>query len=382
MDYKTINMEVEQTTESSLFLDQLSEYDFSLRIPEAGELCEGTVVSHANDVILVDIGAKSEGIIDRRELDQLSDEQKADLAEGNEVKVVVVTPEDRSGNIILSYSKAMEDVDWVRAEELLEASEVFKSEIIGYNRGGLLARLGTLRAFIPVSHIGLSLDDNSEFENMVGQEIPVKVLEVNRNKRRLILSARETLQQQRQARKREALAQLEEGEVKTGPIVNIESFGLFVDLEGIQGLVHLSEVSWQRIDNLKKHFHVGQNVEVMILQIDDVKERVSLSMKRLEVDPWDEIEKYYTNGQLIEVTITKVVPFGAFARLNGDFELEGLIHISELADHHVQHPHEIISANTNTIVRIIKIDSDKRQIGLSIKQVSSDEYIDVDLGES
>ncbi|MDJ0753182.1 MAG: S1 RNA-binding domain-containing protein [Ardenticatenaceae bacterium] len=375
-------MEVEQTKDLSLFLDQLSEYDFSLRIPEAGELYTGTVVSKTNDAILVDIGAKSEGMIDRREIEQLSPEQKNDLAEGNEIKVVVITPEDRNGNIILSYTKAMEDVDWVRAEELLESGEVFSSEVIGFNRGGLLARLGTLRAFIPVSHVGFSVEDSTEFEKLIGDQLPVKVLEVNRNKRRLILSARETMQKQRAEKKREALSTLTEGDKIKGPIVNIESFGLFVDLDGIQGLVHLSEVSWQRIDNLKKHFQQGQEVEVLILQIDEEKARVSLSMKRLEVDPWDEIEKYYRIGQLIEVSITKVVPFGAFARLNGEFELEGLIHISELADHHVQHPHEVIKANDTMVVRIIKINNDKRQIGLSLKQVSSSEFIDVDLEQS
>ena len=165
----------------------------------------------------------------------------------------------------------------------------------------------------------------------------------------------------------------------TGPIVNIEDFGLFVDLGGVQGLVHLSEVSWQRIDNLRNEFDVGDEIEVYILQVDSKRERISLSIKRLKADPWEDISRYYQNGQLVEVEITKIVHFGAFARLLGEFELEGLIHISELADGHIKHPHEVVQANQKVNARIIRIDTDKRQIGLSLKQVASEAYKDQDL---
>ncbi len=375
-------MGIDQSTSSAHFLEQFLEQGFSLRIPESGEFCKGTIVSITDDAVLIDIGAKSEGVLDRREVEQLSPKLQKQFVEGNEITVVVVTPEGRNGEIVLSVERALAESDWLLAEELLASGEPFDCEISGYNKGGLLGRLGSLRAFIPMSHVEPApshLETSAYLQEFVGQELPVQVLDVDRTRNRLILTARETMRKLRDQQRQAAFLSIEEGATYTGPIVNIEDFGLFVDLGGVQGLVHLSEVSWQRIDNLHSEFQVGDDIEVFVLQVDSDRERISLSVKRLHADPWEDINQYYRTGQLVEVEITKIVHFGAFARLLGEFELEGLIHISELSDGHIKHPHEVVKPDTQVVARIIRIDTDKRQIGLSLKQVTSNAFKDQDL---
>lgn len=361
----------------------LLETEFSL--PKSGEVRDGVVVAHRNNEILVDIGAKSEGLIENREVSQLDDESLAALALGNEVQVYVVNPEDRDGNIIVSYAKAAEAKDWVKALELQQSQEVVECKVVGFNRGGVLVNLGQLRGFIPNSQIGRSRNISNqdsrqkELQVLVGKTIKVKVIEVDQERNRLILSEQAARKEIREAMRSELLSNTNVGDVCDGRVVNIADFGAFVDIGGIEGLVHLSELSWKRVSNPAEILKIGDAVQVYVLSVDDDRQRIALSIKRLEADPWTTIDKTYQVGQLIEAEITRLTKFGAFARLDDDYELEGLIHVSEMAENRVEHPREIVKVGDKVTVRIIRIDPEQRQLGLSLKQVSSDKYLETDL---
>ena len=267
----------------------------------------------------------------------------------------------------------------------MDKQDVYEGKVIGFNRGGLIVRVGQLRGFIPTSQLSpaRNVRNHESTERLlgkaVGETIFAKIIEVNRRRNRLILSER-TADRERRANQRETiLSTLNEGEVRDGRVVNLADFGAFIDIGGVEGLVHLSELSWKRVNHPSEILNVGDDVKVHILGIDLDRQRVALSLKRLENDPWDEIDSYYQVGQLIEATITKLARYGAFASLNDDYGLEGLIHISELSADHVKHPSDIVEKGQVVATRIIRIDPAQRQIGLSVKQVSSDQFLDVDL---
>lgn len=361
--------------------------DEELNFPVAGEIRTGYVVSKNNNEILVDIGAKSEGVIDNREIASLDADSLEKLAIGNEVQVYVINPEDSNGNILLSYSKAAEVEDWDRAAAYLESQDVLTCEVVGFNRGGALVGFGLLRGFVPNSQLGRSRQANRNeqqdkqraLQGLIGEKLRLKVIEVDRDRNRLILSENAAGKEIREARKAEILNDLEEGAVLKGRVVNLADFGAFVDIGGIEGLVHLSEMSWKRITKPSDLLQVGDEVDVTVLNIDEDRQRVALSMKRLQADPWSMIDETYEVGQLIEVVITRITKFGAFARLQDDYQLEGLIHISEMSEDRIENAQEIVKPEEHVTVRIIRIDPDQRQLGLSLKQVSSDRYIENDL---
>jgi len=356
-----------------------------LNLPVAGEVRTGRVVSHDNAQILVDIGTKSEGIITGREVDTMDAATRELLAVGNEVVVCIVDPEDQNGNLIVSYSQAAEEQDWKKVANYMEKQKVCKSRVIGYNRGGVLVKIGEIRGFVPNSQLRrdryLSHQEDIEeyMQQLVGKDIHAKVIEVDRSRNRLILSERAAEQEIRESRREEILAELKEGDVCDGRVVNIADFGAFIDIGGIEGLVHLSELSWKHINNPNEVLNLGDEVKVSILSIDHDKQRLALSMKRLEDDPWKSLDEQYRIGQLVEATITKITKFGAFARLSDDNELIGLIHISELSEDHVAHPREVVKVSQKVMVRIIRIDQEQRQLGLSIKEVSSDKFLETDM---
>lgn len=358
--------------------------DQELNLPKAGEIRTGTIIERYSNAILVDIGAKSEGIITGKELDILDEDTLEELAVGNEVKVYIVNPEDKDGNVILSYAKAAEEKDWQRAADLLESQEVYESKVVGYNRGGILVKVGQVRGFIPNSQLRRerfhgSDDNDTVHKKMVGQPILTKVIEVNRSRNRLILSERAAEKEMREAKRGAILAKLNEGDVVEGRVVNLANFGAFVNIGGVEGLVHLSELSWKRVNDPSEILQVGDEIKVYVLNIDEEKQRLALSLKQLEPDPWTLIDEIYRVGQLTEATITKLTKFGAFARLNDDYELEGLIHISELSEDRVEHPREVLKPGDVVTIRIIRIDSEQRQLGLSLKQVASADFIEADL---
>lgn len=359
-----------------------------LGVPKAGEIRSGYIVDVRNSAILVDIAAKSEGVIPSEEIDTFTKKQKADMVVGREIRVCVVDPEDERGNIILSYLKVAEQEDWQRAEELAESDDVVEVPVIGFNRGGLLVRLGSLRGFVPASQLGYDNQINrgqsaeSQLKPLIGNEMTCKVLEASQEKGRLILSELAADKVVRASARAERMAELEEGQVHVGRVINLTDFGAFIDIDGIEGLVHSSELSWKHFNKPSNVLSVGDEVKVQIIGIDRAKQRVTFSIKRLESNPWEQLDGVYKEGQLVEVTVTQLTRYGAFARINDDFRLEGLIHISELASDHVGTPDEVVKKGQTLTARIIRLDGENRQIGFSIKQVDSAEYMEMDLAQA
>jgi small subunit ribosomal protein S1 len=385
MENATDNTQSSASGHTSHPMDFLLTEELDVGIPEAGEIRKGVVVEHLSNAILVDIGAKSEGVISGDELDDLSESARKRLAVGNEVSVYVIDPEDAYGNIVLSFAKAAEEQDWQTAQTLMDSRESYESEIVGYNKGGLLVQIGLLRGFVPVSQLGLDHRVGrqgaavEQLRKFVGQPIRVKVIEVDRSRNRLIMSERAAAKESRAARRANLLESLQEGEIREGAVVNLTDFGAFIDIGGIEGLVHLSEMSWKRISNPAELVQLGDKVQVYVLSIDQERQRIALSMKRLEADPWSIVDELYQAGQLTEATITKLTKFGAFARLNDEYELEGLIHISEMSEERVNHPRDVVKPGDVVTVRIIRVDPEQRQLGLSLKQVASDKFLEADL---
>lgn len=375
----------EHNKDASHPMDFLLNEDLDLDLPTAGEIRRGEVIEHLKNAILIDIGAKSEGIIAGNELDSLNDSDREKLAIGNDVNVYVVDPEDDDGNIILSYTKAAEEQDWQMVEELATQGETYQGKVIGHNKGGLLVQVGQLRGFMPISQLASNRNFNrdrstaEQLRTIVGEVITSKVIEVDRGRNRLILSERAAMKERRAEQREKLLNELQEGDVRPGRVVNLTDFGAFVDIGGIEGLVHISELSWKRVNDPRDVLQHGEEVEVYVLDVDQDRQRVALSLKRLQTDPWTIVDQLYHEGQLVEATITKLAQFGAFARIMDEYELEGLIHISELSEDRVNHPREVVRPDQQVTVRVIRVDPEQRQIGLSLKQVSSDRFMDADL---
>ena len=361
----------------------LEEQGLSLDFPSQGEIRQGVIATIRDNEILVSIGTKSEGVLSGRELEQIPSDERAAFKIGQEIPVYVVAPEDQNGNVVLSYTRAREEKDWEVVEAMLESTESVDSKIIGYNKGGLIVPIGGLRGFVPASQISLvrrttATGDSPEqrWGKMVGEEIKVRVIEVDRERRRLILSERLALQETRESLKDRLLEELSEGDVRTGRVTSLADFGAFVNIEGADGLVHLSEISWERIQHPNEVLKVGQEVKVKVISVDQDRKRIGLSIRQLQKDPWiDRVEKL-KEGMLIEGTITHLTKFGAFARL--DEELEGLIHVSELSEQRVGHPKEVVHEGDVVTLRVIKVDPERRRIGLSLRKVDSPAYADFD----
>lgn len=351
-----------------------------------GEVRDGIIARITPSEILVDVGAKSEGIISGKELEAIDQPTRKSFAVGQVIPVYVLDPEDRNGNPVLSYVRAREEKDWQTAERLLQTQEVYSSTIAGYNKGGIIVKIGNVRGFIPASQVSAQRRRRTEgieapeqkWGKMIGEPVQVKVIEVDRNRNRLILSERAASKEAREMQKEKLLAEIKPGDIRTGHVISLADFGAFVDIGGADGLVHLSEISWKRINHPKEVLQVGQEVEVEVLSVDPVKKRIGLSIKRRETDPWTLLQRKYQPGNLLQATITKLTKFGAFARIEGEDDVEGLIHVSELAEGHVEHPKHVVSEGQQVTLRVLKIDPEKRRIGLSLKRAASPEYADTD----
>jgi small subunit ribosomal protein S1 len=367
-----------QTMESLLETESLS-----VELPQVGEIRKGVIASIGASQVLVSIGAKSEGVISGRELDQLTEEERAALQVGQEVNVYVVNPEDASGNVVLSLKRAQEQMSWENVEKMIADETVIDSKIIGFNKGGLIVAVGGLRGFVPASQISAARRSQStgetpeqRWQKMVGQPISVRIIEVDRERRRLILSERAASTESRASLKERVINELEEGKVYTGRVTSLADFGAFVNLNGADGLVHLSELSWERIQHPREILEVGQEVKVKVINIDRDKKRIGLSMRALQDDPWKTRVEKFSVGQLVEGVITRLTKFGAFARLEGD--IEGLIHISEISENRIEHPREAIKEGDVKTLRVIRIDPEQHRIGLSLRKVDSAAYADKD----
>jgi small subunit ribosomal protein S1 len=363
----------------------LSDADLNLELPKPGELKTGVIVRRNDDEILVSIGAKSEGLIPSRELSQLSEEELAEMTVGSDITVVVITLEDSHGNLVLSYARAKEEADWDHAETLRESGELYESEIAGYNKGGLIVKLGQLRGFVPASQVSLSRrmayggsTPDQRWGKMVGQPIIVKVLEVDRERQRLIFSELAVLQESREIFKERLLSEISVGDELDGRVTSLADFGAFVNINGADGLVHLTEISWNRIKHPNEVLKVGESVNVRVISIDEERKRIGLSIKQLLADPWPEKVSHLKEGQLVQARIVRLVKFGAFARIEGT-DIEGLVHISELSDQRVEHPKEVLAEDEELTLRIVRIEPDQHRIGLSLRKVHSAQYAELDL---
>jgi small subunit ribosomal protein S1 len=361
----------------------LASESFGIDLPKAGEIRKGTIASISQNQILISIGAKSEGVVAGKELEQLTEEERAALKVGQELDVFVIIPEDNNGNVVLSLKRAFEQIAWENVEKMIADETVFDTKIIGFNKGGIIAAIGSLRGFIPSSQISAarraqSTGDKPEqrYQKMVGQPISVRIVEVDRERRRLILSERAASSESRSELKERVISELEEGKTYTGRVTSLADFGAFVNINGADGLVHLSEISWDHVTHPKEVLEVGQEVNVKVINIDREKRRIGLSIRALQDDPWKSRMEKFSVGQLVEGAITRLTKFGAFARLEGD--IEGLIHISELSENRVEHPKEVLHEGDVKTLRIIRIDPDQHRIGLSLRKVDSAAFADKD----
>jgi small subunit ribosomal protein S1 len=363
-------------------MSALMEEALSFQRLKRGDIIDGEIVSVTPTEVLVDVGAKSEGVVPSKELERLGRQGLENLKPGDTLSVYVVKAEDRDGNLILSIRRAEEESDWRRAQEMHDSGEWFESEVAGFNKGGLIVRLGRLRGFVPASqlspmHQGSNKQQPEErWARLVGEPIRVKVIELNRKRKRLILSERAAMRQWREVQKERLLEELRVGEVRPGVVSSLSDFGAFVDLGGADGLVHLSELSWNRSTKPGDLLQVGQKVDVYILGVDQERKRIALSLKRLEPEPWTTVEDRYYVGQLVEGTITRLTNFGAFALVND--EIEGLIHISELSPDRINHPQDVVSEGEKHVMRIIRIEPKRRRMGLSLSRVADPAYADLD----
>jgi small subunit ribosomal protein S1 len=360
----------------------LQEEGLNLDFPKQGEIRTGVIASIGDNEILVSVGTKSEGVISGKEKEQIPPEILATMQIGQEIPVYVLNPEDPSGNLVLSYNRAREETDWLEAESMKASGTPYEGKVIGYNKGGLIVPIGMLRGFVPASQVSVMRrvegdeSPDARWSKMVDEPIKVVVIEVDRARHRLILSERTALQETRETIKDRLLDELQEGAIKTGRVTSLADFGAFVNVDGADGLVHLSEISWERIDHPSEVLKVGQEVKVKVIAVDQERKRIGLSIRQLLPDPWVVKVSNLKEGQLVEGTITHLTKFGAFARLDED--LEGLIHISELSDQRINHPKEVVKEGDVVTLRVIKLDTERRRIGLSLRKVDSMAYANMD----
>jgi small subunit ribosomal protein S1 len=352
--------------------------DYESTFPEIneGQVVHGTVVRVDKDEVLVDIGYKSEGVIPTAELSIRRSVNPADeVAVGEEIDALVLTKEDAEGRLILSKKRARFELAWKRIETAAESGEPVDGRVIEVVKGGLILDLG-VRGFLPASLVDIRrVQDLDEF---LGQELRTKVIELNRSRNNVVLSRRAVLEEERKDQRQRILDKLNPGDVVEGQISNIVDFGAFVDLDGMDGLIHISELSWSHVYHPSEVLEIGQTVNVKVLDIDRERQRISLGLKQTQADPWQQVLEAYKEGDVVDGKVTKVVTFGAFVEILPG--VEGLVHISELAQHHVENPREVVSQNQDVKVLILEVDAERRRLSLSMKRVDGDGGDDGDEG--
>jgi small subunit ribosomal protein S1 len=351
------------------------EASFDVEQPERGDLLTGTVLVIDNQGLIVDVGVKRDAVVPRGDLDRLGGEFHCEV--GDDIPVMVLRPEDRDGNLVVSVSQARQIKDWTLAEEYMEESKIWEGTITESNRGGLIVPFGNLRGFVPASHVmdlprGLDEQERkTKMAELIGNQIAVKVIEVNRKRRRLVLSQREAQAKRRAARKEALLDELKEGEVRHGVVSGLRDFGAFVDLGGADGLIHISELAWHRVRHPRELLSVGDEVEVFVLRLDQDGKRIGLSLKRLQPNPWALVDEMYHVGQIVEGEISRVTQFGAFISLEPG--IEALLHTSQMASPPPADPSELVSEGQKLVMRVISIESHRQRLGLSLKEVTDEE---------
>ena len=348
--------------------DFLAAVDETIKYFNDGDIVEGTIVKVDHDEVLLDIGYKTEGVIPSRELSIKHDVDPNEVVEvGDEIDALVLTKEDKEGRLILSKKRAQYERAWGAIEQLKENDEPVTGTVIEVVKGGLILDIG-LRGFLPASLV--EMRRVRDLQPYIGQEIEAKIIELDKHRNNVVLSRRAYLEETQSAVRSEFLHQLQKGQVRKGVVSSIVNFGAFVDLGGVDGLVHVSELSWKHIDHPSEVVTVGDEVTVEVLDVDLDRERVSLSLKATQEDPWRVFARTHAIGQIVPGKVTKLVPFGAFVRVEEG--IEGLVHISELAERHVEVPDQIVNVGEEVMVKVIDIDLERRRISLSLKQADED----------
>ena len=348
--------------------DFLAAVDQTIKYFNDGDIVSGTVVKVDHDEVLLDIGFKTEGVIPTRELSIKHDVDPDEVVEvGDEIDALVLTKEDKGGRLILSKKRAQYERAWGTIEELKEKDEPVTGTVIEVVKGGLILDIG-LRGFLPASLV--EMRRVRDLEPYIGQELEAKIIELDKQRNNVVLSRRAYLEQTQSEVRSEFLHQLQKGQVRKGVVSSIVNFGAFVDLGGVDGLVHVSELSWKHIDHPSEVVTVGDEVTVEVLDVDLDRERVSLSLKATQEDPWRVFARTHAVGQIVPGKVTKLVPFGAFVRVEEG--IEGLVHISELAQRHVEVPDQVVTVGQEVMVKVIDIDLERRRISLSVKQADED----------
>jgi small subunit ribosomal protein S1 len=333
---------------------------------DEGDIVKGTVVKVDNDEVLLDIGYKSEGVIPVRELSIRHDVDAHDVVKlGDEIEALVLQKEDKEGRLILSKKRAQYERAWGSIEQIKESGGVVRGPVIEVVKGGLILDIG-LRGFLPASLV--ELRRVRDLQPYLGRALEAKIIELDKNRNNVVLSRRAWLEETQKEQRSEFLENLKPGEIRKGVVSSVVNFGAFVDLGGMDGLIHVSELSWKHVDHPSSVVSVGDEVTVQVLDVDLEKERISLSLKATQSDPWQEFAMAHKVGELVYGRITKLVPFGAFVQV-GD-GIEGLVHISEMAAHHVELPEQVVTVGEELWVKIIDIDLQRRRISLSISQAA------------
>jgi small subunit ribosomal protein S1 len=345
--------------------DLIPDYESTFPTINEGEVVHGTVVRVDKDEVLVDIGYKSEGVIPVAELSIRRSVNPADeVSVGEEIDALVLTKEDAEGRLILSKKRARFELAWKKIEAAAESGEPVVGRVIEVVKGGLILDLG-VRGFLPASLVDIRrVQDLDEF---MGTELRCKVIELNRSRNNVVLSRRAVLEDERKDQRQQILDRLNPGDVVEGTISNIVDFGAFVDLNGMDGLIHISELSWSHVNHPSEVLEIGQEVKVKVLDIDRDRQRISLGLKQTQSDPWQQVLESYSENDVVEGRVTKVVTFGAFVEILPG--VEGLVHISELAQHHVENPREVVSQGDAVNVLILEVDAERRRLSLSLKRV-------------
>ena len=369
---------IDTRPEPTTMEELLNEQEGEIRSLKHGDVVEGTVVRIDKDEMLVDIGAKSEGVVSNRELYGRNTEAQPQLSIGDVVLVYVLQPESNEGHAVLSLRRAGLERKWRSMQEQLDAGVIIEAPVIDHNKGGLIVDCG-IRGFVPISQIvdfprrpqneqprDAAQEIAEKLQPYVGRKLRLKILEVNRKANRLILSEKVALYEERREKRDELFSSLQVGQHVKGSVRSIAPFGVFVDLGGIDGLVHKSELSWNKVNNPESGYHVGEEVEAEVIDINHERGRISLSIRRLQPDPWNSTVADLKVGDIIDGTVTKIVNFGAFVRVREG--LEGLIHISELSHQRVAHPGDVVHEGQTIKLKVISLDSERHRLGLSLKQ--------------
>ena len=333
--------------------------------PKHGDIVDGVVVRVDADEVLVDIGAKAEGIISGKELGFRGDPDM-ELSPGDVIKVYVLQPENEEGNVVLSRRRALAETTWITAADKQDSGEVIEAEVREQNKGGLIVNVLGLRGFLPSSQVGRTV--SGTLETLVGHRIPVKVLEVNRKRNRLIVSQKAAEDEDRARRREDLFSRIQVGDVVSGTVSGLTSYGAFVDIGGADGLIHISELSWDRVSRVTDVLEVGQGVEVKVIKLDADQNRISLSLRQLQQDPWERFMNAVPVGSIVNGTVTKTKKYGAFLQVMSG--IEGLLHISELSWDHVDRTEDVLKVGEEVQVKVIGIDTARRRVSLSLKQLS------------